>query len=36
LHADEPHQALVFLQGDVFVDAARAVPEPAKCAGRSR
>ncbi len=29
LHGDEPHQALVFVQGAVFVDAASAVPEPA-------
>lgn len=29
LHGGEPHQALVFLQGAVFVDAASAVPEPA-------
>jgi hypothetical protein len=29
LKGDEPHQALVFVQGDVFVDAASAVPEPA-------
>ena len=29
LRGDEPHQALVFLQGAVFVDAASAVPEPA-------